>query len=147
VVRFAGYPQHTHQAVGGARALGLVVLGAVLLGLWLRARRMDTAREVVAVTGLALAVSVVLAPVTFPWYAIAPLAVLGYGLARDRVRWWVGAATVPLALLILPSGSGLASRYKTPGGILDVLLVVAAVVAGLAWARRPVRIAGTREAE
>jgi hypothetical protein len=146
VLKHAGQPGLAGHAVGVVRALALAVLAVGLIVLWWWARRREDRREVVVATGLAMGASVVLAPITFPWYVIAALAVLGYSLHRDGVRWWVGAATVPLALLVLPSGSGLSAHYKTPGGILDVLIVVAAVITGLTWAHRRLRIIDTRDA-
>lgn len=145
VLKLAGQPGLAGHAVGAVRALALAVLVVLLVALWWWARRRSDRREVVVATGLAIGASVVLAPITFPWYLIAALAVLGYSLARDRARWWIGAATSPLVLLILPSGNGLAQRYKVPGGILDTLIVTAAVIAALTWVHRSVRIIDTRD--
>jgi hypothetical protein len=131
-----GLTEIGRHAVGGVRAVGVLVLLVALVGIWLWARRRDSQREIVLATGVAMAAEVVLMPVAFPWYALAPVAMLGYGLADDRVRWWVGVVTVPLALLILPSGNGLASMYKVPGGILDSAIVLAALVLGVRYLRR-----------
>jgi alpha-1,6-mannosyltransferase len=145
LLKLARLPGPASHAVGVVRAIALAVLVVLVVALWWWARRREDRREVVVATGLAMGASVVLAPITFPWYVIAALAVLGYSLVRDGFRWWVGAATTPLALLVLPSGSGLSAHYKTPGGILDVLIVVVAVIAGLTWAHRRVRIIDTRD--
>jgi hypothetical protein len=122
----------TGVAVAVARLAGLAVLVAVLVWLWVRATRV--ARDIRAVVlhcGAALAACALLAPVFFPWYAAAPLAVLAVSVADQRVRWRLAVAVVALGFLILPNGHGLASLTKLPGAIADTVLVAA-----LVWRRR-----------
>jgi alpha-1,6-mannosyltransferase len=136
-------------AVVVARLAGLAVLVAVLAWLWLRAaglraraarasgpwlqvaRTPPDTRAVVLYCGAALAACALLAPVFFPWYAAAPLAVLAVSVADQRVRWRLAVAVVALGFLILPNGHGLASLTKLPGAIADTVLVAA-----LVWRRR-----------
>lgn len=123
-------------AVAVARLTGLAVLAAVLAVLWLRsaATASDT-RAVVAHCGLAFAACALLAPVFFPWYAAAPLAVLAASVAGQRIRRWLALAVVAFGFLILPNGHGLASLTKLPGAVADVLLVAVLVW----WQRRAIR--------
>lgn len=131
-------------AVAVARLAGLAVLVAVLAWLWLRAaRQVADTRAVVLYCGAALAACALLAPVFFPWYAAAPLAVLAVSVVDQRMRWRLAAGGAALGFLILPNGHGLASLTKLPGAIADTLLV-----AFLVWRyRRTVRgwlVAATR---
>jgi Glycosyltransferase family 87 len=123
------------SAVAVARLAGLAVLVAVLVWLWLRAARQVTdTRAVVLCCGAALAACALLAPVFFPWYAAAPLAVLAVSVADQRTRWRLAPGVAALGFLILPNGHGLASLTRLPGAIADTLLV--ALLAYLAWRRR-----------
>ena len=79
--------------------------------------------------------TVVLAPVAFPWYALVAQAVLAYGITDDRLRYRLGLVVAPAMLLILPSGQGIAGIYRSPGYLLDGLLVLGAA-AWLAWRLR-----------
>jgi hypothetical protein len=123
-------------AVAVARLAGLAVLVAVLAVLWLRAAAVagDT-RAVVAHCGAAFAACALLAPVFFPWYAAAPLAVLAASVADQRIRRWLAFAVVAFAFLVLPNGHGLASLTRVPGAVADVLLVAVLVW----WQRRAIR--------
>jgi len=134
-LRALGWPQAYEEAVAVARALGLAALAAVLVVLWWRAWRVAAgAREVVAAGGVAMAATAVLGPVFYPWYALAPLAVLAACTVDDRARRWLAALTAALTLLVLPFGLGLAVLTKLPGALLDVLAVIA--VATWWWRRR-----------
>ncbi|MEV2240167.1 polyprenol phosphomannose-dependent alpha 1,6 mannosyltransferase MptB [Micromonospora sp. NPDC049891] len=85
--------------------------------------------------GVALAATVVLAPVFHPWYATWPLAVLA--VAATRTGWFV----LPCALasfLALPDGTNLARLTKAPGAIAMTILVLAIVIWSLSR-RRPQR--------
>jgi alpha-1,6-mannosyltransferase len=117
-----------HDVLGVTRAIGLVVLVVVLIWLWWRART----RDAILGAGLALAATVLCAPVFHPWYATWPLAVLAAGLA-ERVRW----VLVPCAVastLTLPSGHNWALATRLPGSLLVTAgLVVAAVYWGRRW--------------
>ncbi|MFB9239580.1 polyprenol phosphomannose-dependent alpha 1,6 mannosyltransferase MptB [Plantactinospora siamensis] len=92
-------------------------------------------RTVVLACGMSLAALAVLSPVFYPWYALAPLAVLAAGLGGptgiDRPdaepRWTrrLGIAAALLAFLVLPDGLGLAVLTKLPGALFDTLVVLA----------------------
>ncbi len=142
----AGQPGLAHHAVAAFRLLGLVALAAVLVGLWWWARGRTRPDHVVVAVGLALLAVVLLAPVAFPWYALAPLAVLAYGLTDDRRRYLVGLLVTPAMLLILPSGNGLATLSKAPGYVIDGLLVLGAVALAVRYLLRR-RSRPTREPE
>lgn len=128
LLRVLGAPEAFDEAVAVARALGLAVLAGLLVALWLRARRRAAAspRAVVLACGAALAATAVLSPVFYPWYALAPLAVLAVSAVADQVRRWLAVATVALSFLVLPYGLGIAVRTKLPGALLDVAVLVAA---------------------
>ncbi|MFC3500581.1 polyprenol phosphomannose-dependent alpha 1,6 mannosyltransferase MptB [Micromonospora krabiensis] len=132
------------DAVPVTRAVGLLLLVAVLVVLWWRAwtalRRLNDVRQRVArlaaarprVTlrsaGLALAATVVLAPVFHPWYATWPLALLA--VAASRTTWFV----LPCALaacLTLPDGTNLARFSKAPGALVMTALVLTLLVLAL----------------
>lgn len=138
VLKVLGYRDLAPHAVGAFRAAGLLLLAVSLVVLWLWARHRLAPRDVVLAAGIGLAGSVLLGPIAFPWYALTPLAVLGYGLVNDRARYWVGVAIAPTTLLILPSGNGFASMYKEPGGFIDGTLVLVALYFGVRylWTRR-----------
>jgi len=130
LLRALGWPEAFEEAVAVARLAGLAVLVTVLIWWWLRAWRSaaTSPRAVVVAAGAALAALTVLSPVFFPWYALAPLAVLALSTVDPRVRWWLAATGVALTFLVLPYGLGLAVLTKLPGAVLVVVLV-----AGLAW--------------
>jgi alpha-1,6-mannosyltransferase len=132
VLRILGRTDLAPHAVGVFRTGGLVLVAMIAIVLWWWAWRRFTARETVLATGIALAVTVPLGPVAFPWYLLTPLAVLGYSIARERYRFWLGLAVTPTMLLILPSGNGLASMYRRQGGVLDTVLVLGLLLLG-AW--------------
>ncbi|HEY2673400.1 MAG TPA: polyprenol phosphomannose-dependent alpha 1,6 mannosyltransferase MptB [Rugosimonospora sp.] len=130
LARGLGRPGLATPALTAARAAGLLVLAVALVALWLRARR-QAARPgpVVVAAGVAMVATVVLAPVAFPWYLLAPLAVLAYSATGDRARYRLALVTAGLALLVLPDGTGLAALTKLPGALLDTALVVTVLVA------------------
>src|SRR5205814_1100362 len=119
-----------------ARTLGLAELAAILLGLWLWARRRTEPALVVLATGVALLVSVVLAPVAFPWYALTGLAVLAYGGVEDRWRYRTALLVAPVGFLILPNGNGLAALYKETASLIDAALVVIVLVLAVRYLLR-----------
>lgn len=135
VLYHTGHADLARHMVGAFRAGGLVVLAAVLVGLWWWARRRTRPEQVLGATGAALVATVVLAPVAFPWYALVAQAVLAYGITDDRLRYRLGLVVAPAMLLILPSGQGIAGIYRSPGYLLDGLLVLGAA-AWLAWRLR-----------
>lgn len=135
------------QAVPVSRAVALAVLAVLLAVLWWRAwaalRRLGDARQravhaaaarprvALVGAGLALAATVLLAPVFHPWYAIWPLALLAVAtVAVARTVWFVAPCAVA-SVLTLPDGTNLARFTKAPGAILMTLLVVAVVVAAV----------------
>jgi hypothetical protein len=118
------------QAVSIARAVGVVVLAGVLVALWWWAQR----GHALLGAGLALAATVVLAPVFHPWYATWPLAVLAATWAGDRVtldRWLLLPCAVA-AVLTLPAGYNLALVTRVQGS----LLMTAGMVALAVWTIR-----------
>ncbi|MEU4715068.1 polyprenol phosphomannose-dependent alpha 1,6 mannosyltransferase MptB [Micromonospora purpureochromogenes] len=131
------------------RALALVLLAVLLVVLWWRAwtalralndvrqrvRRLAAARPRVTLhaAGVALAATVVLAPVFHPWYATWPLLLLA--VSATRTGWFVLPAAVA-TFLALPDGTSLARYTKAPGAIaMTVLVVVLAARAWRAWRR------------
>jgi alpha-1,6-mannosyltransferase len=144
-LRLVGQPGLALHAVTYVRDAGLVALALVLLNLWLWARGEAGPRPVVLAGGLALLATVLLSPVAFPWYALAAVAVLAYGIASDPWRYGFGLLTAPVMLLILPFGNGIAYYFKTEGAIFDSLLVLAAAVVAAYRIRRWLsRKSGTR---
>jgi alpha-1,6-mannosyltransferase len=122
VARIAG--RHLN-AVPVTRALGVVVLAVLLVVLWLRTWRTDGP---ITGAGLALAVTVLCAPVLHPWYATWPLAVLA--ATPDLPVWLLIGCTVA-ATLTLPGGYNWAEATRLPGSLLITAgLVVLAVRAG-----------------
>jgi alpha-1,6-mannosyltransferase len=100
------------HAVAVTRALGIVALAGVLLWLFRRAWRGGDALWHAA---LAMAATVLLAPVFHPWYAIWPLALLAATMRRDT-RWLIVPVAVAAALC-LPDGYNLALATKAPGAV------------------------------
>jgi hypothetical protein len=135
LLRALGAPGAYDEAVAAARIVGLVAFAAIGLALIGRAlaavrrRAPDAVRTVVVSCGAALAAAAVLSPVFYPWYALAPLAVLAAGVTDQRARRWLAAAAIALSFLVLPNGLGLAVLTKLPGALLDVVLVAAIPVA------------------
>ncbi|MEU8241457.1 polyprenol phosphomannose-dependent alpha 1,6 mannosyltransferase MptB [Actinoplanes missouriensis] len=99
------------SAVPVTRVLGVITLAVVLVVLWVRA----LTRSPLHHAGLALAATVLLAPVFHPWYAIWPLAVLAATL-RTETRWLVAPCAVAAALC-LPDGYNLALVTKAQGAV------------------------------
>ncbi|MFE9692710.1 polyprenol phosphomannose-dependent alpha 1,6 mannosyltransferase MptB [Micromonospora sp. NPDC005806] len=135
------------HAVPVVRGVALAVLLVLLVALWWwawtalrrlndvrqRVVRLAVARPRVTLTGagLALAATVLLAPVFHPWYATWPLALLAVAtLSPARTVWFVAPCAVA-AVLVLPDGSNLARFSKAPGAILMTALVVAVAVAAV----------------
>jgi hypothetical protein len=127
VLRGLGRVDLSPLALDVTRGLGLLVLAVVLVVLWWRAR---TAVDAVRGAGLALAATALLGPVFFPWYALAPLAVLASAVAWER---WLAGTVAGLSLIVLPDGRGVAAMTKPVGAFLDLALAT-----GLAvwWVRR-----------
>ncbi|GIF04460.1 polyprenol phosphomannose-dependent alpha 1,6 mannosyltransferase MptB [Actinoplanes siamensis] len=100
------------HAVAVTRALGVIVLAGVLLVLFRRAWR---GGDALLHAALAMAATVVLAPVFHPWYAIWPLTLLAATLRPDT-RWLTVPCTVAAALC-LPDGYNLALATKAQGAV------------------------------
>jgi alpha-1,6-mannosyltransferase len=124
-------------AVDGARAVALyVLLPAVLVVVWWRAARAGGTRTVTVGAGAALAATVALAPVVYPWYAVAPAAVLA-AAASARVLRAAAVTMAVLGLVVLPDSRNLAIVTRWPGVFVEVLALVALAV----WAVRRRRAA------
>jgi alpha-1,6-mannosyltransferase len=119
-----GYP----TAVAVTRVVGAAVLVVLLVALWWRARRAPGTAGVLRLTGAALAATVLLGPVFYPWYALTALAVLATCVTDPRVRRWLAAAAVALVFLVLPDGYGLAVPTKLPGALLVTAVLIAVAV-------------------
>jgi alpha-1,6-mannosyltransferase len=123
------------DAVPVTRVLGVVLLAVILVVLWWRAR----AGGALPGAGLALAATVLCAPVFHPWYATWPLAVLAATGTRLRPdspdadapaesRWLLGLCAFA-ATLTLPAGYNWALYTRIPGAlVVTAALVVLAVL-------------------
>jgi hypothetical protein len=115
-------------AVEVVRAVALyVLLPAVLVALWWRAARSGGTRTVTAAAGAALAATVVLAPVVYPWYAVAPAAVLA-AAAGARVLRAAAVTVAVLGFVVLPNSLNLAIVTRWPGAVVEVVALVALAV-------------------
>lgn len=108
-----------YDAVPATRLLGIVVLAGILVWLALRAWRQGKALDG---AGLALAATVLCAPVFHPWYALWPLAVLA--ATRAESRWLLGLCALA-ATLTTPAGYNWGLYTRIPGAIV--------VTVALAW--------------
>ena len=114
------------DAVPVTRALGVVLLAVILVVLWWRAR----AGGALPGAGLALAATVLCAPVFHPWYATWPLAVLaatGTGPPPAAESRWLLGLCAFAATLTLPAGYNWALYTRIPGALVvtAALLVLA----------------------
>ncbi|WP_155373172.1 polyprenol phosphomannose-dependent alpha 1,6 mannosyltransferase MptB [Catellatospora vulcania] len=129
VLRLAGRDEWVDAAVAVGRALGLVALAAAgvwaLLHAW--RRRHDTG-AVVRACGWLMVATALLGPVFYPWYALAPLAVLAAADTDPRRRRWLAIGAVACAFLTLPNGLGVPVLTKAVGAFaVTAALIVAAV--------------------
>ncbi|MEV4769255.1 polyprenol phosphomannose-dependent alpha 1,6 mannosyltransferase MptB [Micromonospora humida] len=141
------------DAVPVTRAVGLLALVVLLAVLWWRAwtalRRLNDVRQRVhrlaaarprvtlGAAGVALAATVLLAPVLHPWYVTWPLLLLA--VSATRTTWFVVPAAVA-AFLTLPDGTTVARYTKAPGAIvMTALLVVLLVGVVRGWRDAPGR--------
>lgn len=121
LLRAIGHPEAEPAAIAVARMAGVLTLAVIGLVAVKRAWRTDT-RTVVAACGWVMAAAALLGPVFYPWYAMAPLAVLACaGTAFAKVR---AIVTVALIFLVLPQGLGLAALTKGPGAVGVLIAVV-----------------------
>ncbi|WP_405090626.1 polyprenol phosphomannose-dependent alpha 1,6 mannosyltransferase MptB [Micromonospora sp. NBC_01392] len=138
VIDYAGeWAGRDPHAVPVTRMVGLVLLAGLLVALWWRTwtalRRSGADRQRVTLfgAGLALAATVLLAPVFHPWYAVWPLALLAVAVVSPARTVWFVAPCAVASVLTLPDGTNLARFTKAPGAVLMTVLVVAVVVAGV----------------
>lgn len=116
------------DAVPVTRALGVVLLAVILAVLWWRAR----SGGALPGAGLALAATVLCAPVFHPWYATWPLAVLAAtgtrldGAERED-RWLIGLCAFA-ATLTLPAGYNWALYTRIPGALAVTAALIALAV-------------------
>ncbi|GAB4053112.1 polyprenol phosphomannose-dependent alpha 1,6 mannosyltransferase MptB [Catellatospora paridis] len=129
VLRLVGRGEWVDAAVAVGRALGLVALAAVgVWGLVHAWRRRGDAGAVVRACGWVMAATALLGPVFYPWYALAPLAVLAAAETDPRRRRWLAVGAVVCALLTLPNGLGVPVLTKAVGAFaVTIALIVAAV--------------------
>lgn len=129
VFRLFGRGEWVDAAVAVGRALGLVALAAVgVWGLVHAWRRRGDVGAVVRACGWVMAATALLGPVFYPWYALAPLAVLAAAETDPRRRRWVAVAAVVCAFLTLPNGLGVPVLTKAVGAFaVTAALIVAAV--------------------
>jgi alpha-1,6-mannosyltransferase len=137
------------DAVPVTRAIGVALLAVILVGLWWRARLGGALPG----AGLALAATVLCAPVFHPWYATWPLAVLAAtwpepalspeGTAHAgsaRTRWLLGLCAFA-STLTLPAGYNWALYTRIPGALVVTAgLIVLAVMIGRRFSTRKVAV-------
>ena len=128
--------------VATAQAVGVALAIAVVVAAWWRVRD-DGVRAIVAAGGVAAAAMALLGPVFYPWYGLMPLALLAVSTSDNRARAWIGAATAPLAYLILPNGVGLAPRTKLPGALAVTAALMVAALRLVRGRARPTTPTGT----
>jgi hypothetical protein len=129
LLRVAGRPEWFGAAVTAGRALGLVALAVIaVIALRTAWRGRSTPGTVVLACGWLLAATALLGPVFFPWYALAPLAVLAAAEQAEHRRRWLALATVVCAFLTLPNGLGLPVLTKTVGAFVVTAALIVALV-------------------
>ncbi|HWS37641.1 MAG TPA: polyprenol phosphomannose-dependent alpha 1,6 mannosyltransferase MptB [Actinoplanes sp.] len=105
------------SAVPVTRLIGMILLAVLLVLIWVRTvLRGDILRH----AAVALTVTVTLAPVFHPWYALWPLAVLAV-TSMEMTRWFLVPLTVA-AVLCLPDGYNLALATKAQGAVVMTVL-------------------------
>jgi alpha-1,6-mannosyltransferase len=114
------------DAVPAVRAVALVALTAVLVGLFVAAlRAADRDRAALRGAAFGMAAVVLLSPVFHPWYVMWPLTLLAAVTMRTSAFMWI---TIVAAVSVLPDGGGLARFVKFPGApLMTILLIVLAV--------------------
>ncbi|RZU52819.1 alpha-1,6-mannosyltransferase [Krasilnikovia cinnamomea] len=128
------------DALPATRLIATVLLVPALVALWWWARR----GEALLGAGLALALTVVLAPVFHPWYALWPLAVLAATWTRNEAIFtrWVLVPCAVAATLTIPDGYNWALATKTQGSWLMTAALVALAVWLIRRSRAQRRAAG-----
>jgi hypothetical protein len=108
----AGIPQALETVVPSVRfAAWYVLLPVAVVLLWWRVRQSTDPRRVVTAAGYALAAAVLLSPLVYPWYYVAPIAVLAAVADRHRVR----VALATLAVWRISRSRRTASSLTLPG--------------------------------
>jgi hypothetical protein len=124
LLHLAGYPHAIATTVPIVRVVAwYVVLPAVLIALWWRVHRSTDRRRVVEQTGYALAAAVLLSPLVYPWYYLAPISVLAVAVTEPRVRTVLAVVTLFGLFVILPDGFNLAYPTKWFGAVADVFVL------------------------
>lgn len=125
MLHLAGVPHGIAVTVPVVRVIaGYVVLPAALITLWWRVRHSTDTRRVIEYTGYALAAAVLMSPLVYPWYFIAPIAVLAVAATRPQVRTALAAITLFGVFVILPDGYNLAYPTKWFGAAAEVAVPV-----------------------
>jgi alpha-1,6-mannosyltransferase len=109
------------QAIPIARALGL----AALAGIGVALLRMAWRGRPVAACAWMLAATALLGPVFYPWYALAPLALLA--AVRVPPKWLLTAALL-CTFLTLPNGQGIPALTKAPGAYAVTAVLIALAI-------------------
>lgn len=134
-----GQPQWRDAGIAALRGVGLVLLVALLVLLWLRAaRRMTDRAAVVRSIGWALLAVIVLAPAFLGWYFLWVLPVLAASVSpREHPRLVTGLAVVATVLCFaqLPDGYSLGLTTTAVGVPLALAVTVLLVRAGWRWAQ------------
>jgi hypothetical protein len=73
----------------------------------------------VTAAGGSLAAFVVLAPVVYPWYLIAPVGVLA-AVATERIRSRLAVVLLLASVVVLPDSHNLAISTLWPGGWVEL---------------------------
>jgi alpha-1,6-mannosyltransferase len=134
-----GQPEWRDWGISTMRALGLVVMVALLVLLWLRAaRRMNDRVFVVRSIGFALLAVIVLAPAFLGWYFLWVLPILAATTSPvEHPRQVTGLAVVASVLCFaqLPDGYSLGLTTTAVGVPIALVLTVLLVRTGWRWAR------------
>ncbi len=129
VLRGVGLGEWAGAAVTVARVLGVLALAGVgLVALRHAWRHRARPGAVVLACGWVMAATALLGPVFYPWYAVAPLAVLAAAETDPRRRRRLAVAAAGCAFLTLPNGLGVPVLTKAVGAVaVTAVLIVLAV--------------------
>jgi hypothetical protein len=124
ILQVAGVAHGQQIGVAAVRILAAyAVLPTVLVVLWWRMRQQSETARILEQTGWALAAAVLLSPVVYPWYFLAPVTVLAVSTDRPAVRTALAAVVVLGLFVILPDGFNLARVTRWPGSILEAAVL------------------------
>jgi hypothetical protein len=128
-LRLVGVPDGLRLAVVSLRLFAwYILLPITVLVLWWRIRHSTDTRRVVEYTGWALVAAVLLSPLVYPWYFIAPITLLAVATTNDRVRWVLASVGILGVLVTLPDGYNLARATMWPGAYIEVVGLAAALI-------------------